>query len=45
MAAKGDLPSFDELMATMTRRAKGLKVDKISSTDLAKSGGMADGED
>lgn len=42
---KGDLPSFDELLATMTRRAKGLKVDKISSTDLARSGGVADDED
>jgi len=39
---KGDLPSFDELMATMTRRAKGLKVDKIESSDLARSGGVAE---
>jgi ParB family chromosome partitioning protein len=39
---KGDLPSFDELLATMTRRASRLQVDKISSEDLAKSGGMAD---
>jgi ParB family chromosome partitioning protein len=42
---KGDLPSFDELMATMTRRAKGLKVDKIQSADLARSGGAADDGD
>lgn len=39
---KGDLPSFDELLATMTRRARGMKVDKIQSTDLAKSGGAPD---
>jgi ParB family transcriptional regulator, chromosome partitioning protein len=39
---KGDLPSFDELLATMTRRAKGMKADKIKSEDLARSGGMAD---
>jgi ParB family chromosome partitioning protein len=36
---KGDPPSFDELMATMTKRARGMKTDKIKSEDLAKSGG------
>jgi ParB family chromosome partitioning protein len=41
---KGDLPSFDELMATMTKRARGMKVDKIQSADLARSGGAPDDE-
>jgi ParB family chromosome partitioning protein len=41
---KGDLPSFDELMATMTKRAKGMKTDKIKSEDLASSGGVPDDE-
>lgn len=41
---KGELPSFDELMATMTKRAKGMKVDKIKSEDLAQSGGVPDEE-
>lgn len=36
---KGDPPSFDELMATMTKRARGMKVDKVKSEDLARSGG------
>jgi ParB family chromosome partitioning protein len=39
---KGDLPSFDELLATMTKRAKGMKVDKIKIEDLASSGGVPD---
>jgi ParB family chromosome partitioning protein len=39
---KGDPPGFDELMATMTKRAKGLKTDKIRVEDLARSGGAAD---
>jgi len=41
---KGDLPSFDELLATMTKRARGMKVDKIQSADLARSGGAPDDE-
>jgi ParB family chromosome partitioning protein len=41
---KGELPSFDELMATMTKRARGMKVDKIQSADLARSGGAPDDE-
>lgn len=41
---KGDLPSFDELLATMTKRARGMKVDKIQSSDLARSGGAPDDE-
>jgi ParB family chromosome partitioning protein len=42
---KGDPPSFDELMATMTKRARGMKVDKIKSEDLARSGGAPSDED
>jgi ParB family transcriptional regulator, chromosome partitioning protein len=41
---KGDPPSFDELMATMTKRARGMNVDKIKNEDLAKSGGAPDDE-
>jgi len=41
---KGDLPSFDELLETMTSRAKKLNVEKIGSGDLARSGGVADEE-
>lgn len=39
---KGDPPSFDELMATMTKRALGMKADKIKPEDLARSGGAPD---
>src|SRR6185295_11988825 len=31
---KGDLPSFDELLSTMTRRALGMKAEKIKAEDL-----------
>jgi ParB family chromosome partitioning protein len=41
---KGDPPSFDELMTTMTKRARGMNVDKIKSEDLARSGGAPDDE-
>lgn len=36
---KGEPPSFDELMATMTKRARGMKTEKIAAADLARSGG------
>jgi ParB family chromosome partitioning protein len=39
---KGDPPSFDELLATMTKRARGLNAEKIRSEDLARSGGAPD---
>ena len=39
---KGDLPSFDELLQTMTKRARGMNVDKIKTEDLARSGGAPD---
>jgi len=41
---KGELPSFDELLATMTKRARGMKVEKIGAADLARSGGAPDDE-
>jgi ParB family chromosome partitioning protein len=41
---KGDLPSLEELLATMTKRARGMNVDKINASDLARSGGVADEE-
>jgi ParB family chromosome partitioning protein len=39
---KGAAPPFDELMATMTKRAKGMDAGKIKATDLARSGGAPD---
>ncbi len=39
---KGEPPSLDELMATMTKRARGMKVDKIGTEDLARTGGVPD---
>jgi ParB family transcriptional regulator, chromosome partitioning protein len=41
---KGDLPTFDELFQTMTKRARGMKTDKIKTEDLARSGGAPDEE-
>ena len=41
---KGDPPSFDELMQTMTKRARGMNVEKIKTEDLARSGGAPDDE-
>lgn len=41
---KGDLPSFDDLLQTMTKRARGLKTDKIKNEDLARTGGAPDEE-
>jgi ParB family transcriptional regulator, chromosome partitioning protein len=41
---KGAAPPFDELMATMTKRVRGMKTDKINSQDLARSGGAPDEE-
>lgn len=41
---KGEPPSFDELFATMQKRASGLDAAKIRSEDLAKSGGAPDEE-
>jgi ParB family chromosome partitioning protein len=41
---KGELPGFDELLATMTKRARGMKTDKIKPSDLARTGGAPDEE-
>jgi hypothetical protein len=41
---KGDLPDFDALLDTMTKRARGMKTDKIQVSDLARSGGAPDEE-
>lgn len=41
---KGELPSFDELLKTMTKRARGMNVEKIRSEDLARTGGVPDEE-
>jgi len=42
---KGDPPSFDELLDTMTKRARGFKVDKIKNEDLASAGGALEDAD
>jgi ParB family transcriptional regulator, chromosome partitioning protein len=39
---KGDPPPLDELFATMTKRARGMKIDNIKNEDLARSGGAPD---
>jgi ParB family transcriptional regulator, chromosome partitioning protein len=36
---KGAPPPFDELLDTMTKRARGMQADKIRTEDLASSGG------
>ena len=37
--------TFDELLAGMTKRVRGMKTDKINQQDLARSGGPPDAED
>jgi ParB family transcriptional regulator, chromosome partitioning protein len=39
---KGELPSLPELLDTMTKRARGTKLDKIRPEDVARSGGAPD---
>jgi ParB family transcriptional regulator, chromosome partitioning protein len=39
---KGSPPPFDELLETMTRRARGMDPGRIKSEDLARSGGVAE---
>ena len=41
---KGAAPPFDDLMATMLKRVRGMKTDKINPQDLARSGGAPDEE-
>jgi ParB family chromosome partitioning protein len=40
--AKGQLPTYDELLATMTKRARALDPAKIRGEDVARSGGAPD---
>jgi ParB family transcriptional regulator, chromosome partitioning protein len=43
---KGEPPPFDELLATMTKRAKGMDPGKIKAEDVARTGGApAEAED
>jgi ParB family transcriptional regulator, chromosome partitioning protein len=39
---RGEAPSFHELFQTMTRRASKMDAAKITSTDLSRTGGVAD---
>jgi ParB family chromosome partitioning protein len=39
--AKGAPPPFDELLATMTKRARGLDPSKVRREDVARAGGAA----
>jgi ParB family chromosome partitioning protein len=39
---KGDPPPFDELLATMTRRARSLDPAKVRGEDVARTGGAPD---
>ena len=41
---KGDLPTFDDLFAQMTKRAAGLDPSKVKGEDVARSGGAPDPE-
>jgi ParB family chromosome partitioning protein len=41
---KGDLPSYNELLSTMTRRARGMKTEKIKNEDISRTGGVPDEE-
>jgi ParB family chromosome partitioning protein len=41
---KGAPPPFDELLETMTKRARGMDPAKVKSEDLARSGGAPEGE-
>jgi ParB family chromosome partitioning protein len=39
---KGEPPPVDELLATMTKRARGIDAAKIKTEDVARSGGPAE---
>ncbi len=41
---KGGAPPFDELFATMTKRARGMDAGKVRGEDVARSGGAAEAE-
>jgi ParB family chromosome partitioning protein len=36
---KGEPPPIEELLATMTKRVRGMNLDKIKSQDIARTGG------
>jgi ParB family chromosome partitioning protein len=42
---KGDLPSFDDLLTTMTNKASKMDPEKIKPGDVAKTGGYGGGGD
>ena len=39
---KGEPPPFDELLDTMTKRARGMDPARVKTEDLARSGGPPD---
>jgi ParB family chromosome partitioning protein len=39
---KGEPPPVDELLRTMTKRARGMDASKIKTEDVARSGGPAE---
>jgi ParB family chromosome partitioning protein len=41
---KGEVPTFDDLFAQMTKRAAGLDPAKVKGEDVARSGGSTDPE-
>ncbi len=41
---KGKAPPFDELLAQMTRRARGMDAGKVKGEDVARSGGAPEAE-
>jgi hypothetical protein len=43
-SVEGDPPSFDDLLSSMTERARGMNVDRIRPEDRARSGGAPDEE-
>jgi ParB family chromosome partitioning protein len=40
---KGKTPAVDEVLADMTKRAKGMNVDRIKAEDVARTGGAPEG--
>src|SRR6185436_2667172 len=39
------VPPYEELLAGMTKRARGMKADKVQSTDLSRGGYVPDAEE
>ena len=42
---KGEPPPFDELLPSMTKRARGMDANKIKTEDVARSGGAPEGSE